>query len=116
MGTTWAQPPPRSAALDAEHGAKRRLAQGNNHVFADLAHAVGQTDRRGGFAFACGRGIDGGHQDKLAGLMRLHRAASCNLPLALYGAVHLKILFGDAGTVRNGGNMLGGYGLGNFNV
>ena len=58
-----------SAALDAEHGTERRLTQGNDHVFADLAHAVGQTDRRGGFAFACGRGIDGGHQDKLAGLM-----------------------------------------------
>ena len=58
-----------SAALDAEHGTKRRLAQGDDHVLANFAHAVGQADRRSGFAFACRRGIDGGHKDKLARLV-----------------------------------------------
>ena len=40
------------AALNAEYGAERRLAQRDQSVFANATHGVGQTNRSGRFAFA----------------------------------------------------------------
>ena len=52
-------------ALNAKDGAERRLAQGHGTLDAATTQAVGQTDGRGGLAFASGRGVDGGHEDEL---------------------------------------------------
>ena len=49
-----------STALDAEHGAERRLTQAEHRFFAQRVHSVRQTDARRGLAFARGRGADGG--------------------------------------------------------
>ena len=54
------------AALDAEHRPQRGFPEGGNGVFAQPPQAVGQTDGGGGLALACGRGIDGRHQNQLA--------------------------------------------------
>ena len=54
------------AALHAEAGAQRRLAQADQGVLADGVKTIAQANRGGGFAFASRRGRDGGHQDQLA--------------------------------------------------
>ena len=54
-----------SAALDAEHGAERGLAQADHGVLAELVERVGKADGRGGLALARGGGADGGDEDQL---------------------------------------------------
>ena len=60
----------RRAAFDAEHRPQRRLAQGDNGVFADVAQRVRQTDGDGGFAFARRSRVDGGNQNQTALFLR----------------------------------------------
>ncbi len=104
-----------SAALDAEHGPERRLAQGHDHVLAALGQGIGEPDGGGGLALAGGRGVDGGHQDELArGVLLV--AQEVEIHLGLVVAVQLKVLLVDAG---NGGDLANGFRfgrLGNFNV
>ena len=57
---------PCRAALDAEYGTERRLAQSEADLFADTAHAVGKTDGDGRLAFARRRGVDGSDQNEFA--------------------------------------------------
>ena len=52
-------PPAGAAALDAEDGAHRRLAEAQHDVLADLPHALRERDRRGGLALAGLRRRDG---------------------------------------------------------
>ena len=52
--------------LDAEDGPEGGLAQRDDHVLANLAHAIGQAHRRGGLALARRRRRDGCHEDELA--------------------------------------------------
>ena len=54
-----------SAALDAEHGAERGLAQADHGVLAELVERVGKADGRGGLALARGGGADSGDEDQL---------------------------------------------------
>ena len=87
------------AALHAEHGAQRRLAQGEHGVPADLAHAVGQAHAGGGLALARGRGVDGGHQDELAGSM-LFLAQQVVIDFRLVLAIGFQVLFRNADLLR----------------
>ena len=54
-----------SAALDAEHGAERGLAQADHGVLAELVERVGKADGRGGLALARRGGADSGDEDQL---------------------------------------------------
>ena len=55
--------PAGGAALDAEGGAHRRLAQGQHPLLADVLETLGQPDGGRGLALAERSGGDGGHQD-----------------------------------------------------
>ena len=83
------------AALDAEHGAERRLAQRHDHVLALLRQRVGQSHRRGGLALAGRCGVDGRDQDELARrvLLVLEQVV---VHLRLVRAVHLQVLLRHA--------------------
>jgi hypothetical protein len=52
------------SALDAEHGAERRLAQRHHRAPAEPAQAIGEPDRRRGLALAGGGGRHGRDQDQ----------------------------------------------------
>ena len=54
-----------SAALDAEHGAQRGLAQADDGVLAELVERVSQTNGSGGLTLAGGGGADGGNENQL---------------------------------------------------
>ena len=83
------------AALDAEHGAERRLAQRHDHVLALLRQRVGQSHRRSGLALAGRRGVDGRDQNELARrvLLVLEQVV---VHLRLVRAVHLQVLLRHA--------------------
>ena len=103
------------AALNAEHGAERRLAQCDQGILANATHGVGQADRSGRFALARRRGVDGRNQHELAGSMSLV-GKQVVVDLRLVVAVLLEILLGHASTFGDHGDFLGGCSLGNFNV
>ena len=104
------------AALDAEHGAQRRLAQRDDDVLADAAQRVAQTDRRGRLALARGGGSDRRHEDELA--VRRVRLVLQQLVvhLGLVAAVLLQIRLVHAGALRHRGDRLHLTGLCDFNV
>ena len=54
------------AALDAEAGPERRLAQAHHRLLADAVEAVAETDRRRRLALAGRRRADRGDEDQLA--------------------------------------------------
>ena len=88
------------AALHAEHRAEARLAQREDRVLADAAHAVGQAHARGGLALARrGRG-DGGDQHQLA-VGRVVLIQKIVIHLRLVVAVKLQVLFGNARSLRD---------------
>ena len=103
------------AALDAEHRPEGRLAQRHHDVLAATRQRVSQADRGGGLALARRRGIDGRHQDELAGRMILF-AQKVVINLRLILAVALKVLLVDACALRDLGDALRLSRLGNFNV
>ena len=74
-------PAARSAALDAEDRAERRLAQGGRHRFADAVQPVGKPHRRGGLALARRRRRDRRHQHELALLLCVIEQRERNLRL-----------------------------------
>src|SRR6185436_10112789 len=84
------------AALDAEHGPQRGLAQADEGLLADVVERVAQADRGGGLALARGRRADRGDQDQLAVLLRLQRVQVLERNLGLVVAVGLQVLLGDA--------------------
>ena len=89
------------AALDAEDGPERRLAQRHHHVLADLAQAVGQADRGRRLAFAGGRGRDGRDQHELAvGTLAVFEEIDV-VDLGLGAAVELQILPVDPRAARH---------------
>jgi hypothetical protein len=57
---------PGAAALDAEHGSHRRFAQAEQHVLADLPHALRERDRGRRLALAGLRRRDRRRDDQLA--------------------------------------------------
>ena len=90
----------RSSALDAEHGAQARFAQGDHHVLAALRERIGQADRRGGLTLARRRGVDRRHEHELARRM-LVIAQKVVVDLRLVLAVHLEILIVDTRLLGN---------------
>ena len=90
-------------ALYAKDGAERRLAQGHSALDAATTQAVGQTDGRGGLAFASGRGVDGGHEDEL-GLVIGRLVEQRIVDLSLVEAVRNQVLYVDTGVLSHLGN------------
>ena len=86
------------AALDTEHGAERRLTQGDNGLLTDLAQTVGETYCRGGLAFTGGSGVDGSDEYELSVRMICHVAQQGIVDLGLVIAVLLEVLFVDTGS------------------
>ncbi len=105
----------RRAAFDAEHRPERRLAQRHAHVLALTGQRVGQAHRGGGLSLAGRRGVDGGHQDELAGFMLLF-GQQVVIHLRLVIAVQLEVPLVHARLPRNGADVLGLRRLGNFDV
>ena len=85
-------------ALHAKHGTERRLAQGHGALDAATTQTVGQADGRGGLTLAGGRGIDGGHEDKL-GLVISWLVEQGVVDLSLVKAVRNQMLNVDAGVL-----------------
>ena len=104
------------AALHAEHGPQRRLPQGDDGVFSDARHGLAQANGGGGLALACGRGVDGGHQDQLAVGLVLQARHGVGGDLCLVAAVQLQLLLPDAGLFGDFGNGLHPAALGDLNV
>ena len=92
------------AALDAEHGAERRLTQAEHGLFAQRVHGVGQAHAGGGLALARRGGADGRDQDQLALLASLVDEAVVDL--GLVAAVGDHILVGKAERGSDLGNGL----------
>ena len=105
----------RRAAFDAEHGPERRLAHGNHGLLADAVERVGEPDGERGFAFACGRGIDGGYQYQLAALVRQPESIG-GVDFGFVFAVLLQIVGRNAELGGDLGDGLQGGGLGDLNV
>ena len=105
---------PGRAALDAEHGAQRGLAQADHCLLPDLVQAIGQTNRGRGLALAGGGWADGGDQDQLGLPGQLADLGQIQLRLVL--AVQLQVLRVDAGLRRDLRDLLHLVGLGDLNV
>ena len=101
------------AALDAEYGAERRLAQCGDRLFPEAVQRIRQPHRGGGLALARrGRG-DGGDQDQPA---RLLPRADGERQLRLVFAVGFKAAGVNAGCGGDFGNGAQGACLRNLNV
>ena len=85
-----------SAALDAEIGAERGLADADDGLLADAVQAVAEADRRRRLAFAGRRRVDGGDEDQLAVLAAPHRLDELGGDLRLVVAVGQQVLGRDA--------------------
>ena len=92
----------RSAPFDAENGAERGLAQGDDGALAEAVQRIGEADGNGGFAFARGGGVDGGNEDEFAGRAALRR------DFRLVFAVVFQLVFRDADFGGNGADGLHG--------
>ena len=86
-----------SAALDTEHGAKRRFAQRNCDVLADFGQAVGKTDRCGSLTLARRCRRDGGYKHKLAvrtvGVLEKLRIDLCFVLAVLFDICFVDVCF-----------------------
>ena len=87
------------AALHAETGTERGLAQGDDRLLADDPERIGKADGRRRLAFARRRGIDGGDEDQLALRLRVR-------PFMRLGE-KIEIDLGDLGAI--GLNRVGRY-------
>ena len=84
------------AALDAEAGPERRLAQAAHGLLADAVEAVAEADRGRGLALAGRRRADGRDEDELAVLVLLRGADEIGGDLGLVGPVVQQRAVGDA--------------------
>ena len=104
------------APLDAEDGPQRRLPQGDNRILAKAAHAVRQTHRGGGLAFARRGWIDGGHQNQFSiGAVR-PVVQQLQIDLGLVFSVVLQVFLVHTGHGCNVPNGLYRTGLCDFNI
>ena len=103
------------AAFDAEHRPERGLAHGNDGLLADAVECVGEPDGERGFAFACGRGVDGGYQYQFAALVGQSESVG-RVDFGFVFAVLLQIIGRDAKLGGDLGNGLQGGGLGDFYI
>ncbi len=84
------------AALDAEAGPERGLAQAQHRLLADLVERVGEPHGGGGLAFARRCRRDGRDQDQLAVRLILERLDVVHRHLGLEVAVRVEIFRSDA--------------------
>ena len=84
------------AALHAERGPERRLAQAQHRLLADVIERVGEADRGGGLALAGRRRRDRRHQDQLAVRLALQRLDVIHRHLGLVVAIGVEIFRRDA--------------------
>ena len=104
-------------ALDAEHRAERRFAQGDDGLLAQMIERVAQTDRGGGLAFASRCQVDGSDEDQFAVGLVLERFNEVERQLGLVMAVRHQMVVADAQLLFcHLGDTLHGGGLGNLNV
>ena len=90
-------------ALDTKDGTEAGLAKGEDDVFTQAVKGIGETDRRGGLAFARRCGIDGGHKDEPALLRTVPERADVHLRLGV--AIRLEHVIGKThllGDLPNG--------------
>ncbi len=107
----------RRAALHAEAGAERRLAQADDRLAADAVERVAEADRRRRLAFARRRRADRGHEDELAVLALGRRLAQkIRLDLGDPLAVRLQGVPGDAERAPDLRNGLQPRGASDFDV
>ena len=101
-----------SAALHAEDRAEGRFAKGEYGLLAELLETLGEGDRRGGLAGACGHAGRGRHEDELGRV----GTGGVELDLGFVAAVRLELGVGEAGLVGKlvNRNELGC--LSNFNI
>ena len=104
------------AALDAEDGAERGLAQRGHGALAYFPQAVGEADRGSRLALAGGRRGNGRHEYELP--VRRVRAVAQELivHLGLVVPVLLDVFLGDPSALRYGGYALLLAGLGYLDV
>ena len=100
------------AAFDAKHRTERRLANRDHTVLPDAAQAIGQTDGDGGFAFACGRGIDGGDEYQFAFALCVGQLADFGLVVA----VAFDVCFAQSDLRRDVANVSAADAAGDFNI
>ena len=94
----------RRAALHAEHGAERRLPQGDDRALAELAQAVRESHGGGGLALARRGWRDGGDENQLAVGFADEIAQEIIVNLRLVFAVLLNVALVDfqrAGDIQN---------------
>ena len=84
------------AALHAEAGAERGLAQAHDGLLADVVERVAEADRRRRLAFAGRRRADGGDEDQLAVRLAFERSDVIEGDLRLVMTIGLHIFGGDA--------------------
>ena len=84
------------AALHAEAGAERGLAQADRRLLADAVQAVAETDGRRRLAFAGRRRVDRGDEDQLAVLAARQRLDEVGGDLRLVVAEGQQVLGRDA--------------------
>src|SRR5262249_2651303 len=83
-------------ALHSERRTKRRLAQTEHGLLADVVERVGEADGGGGLALARRRRRDRRHQDQFAVGAALQRLDEVHRYLGLVMAVRLEVLRRDA--------------------
>jgi hypothetical protein len=89
------------AALDAEDGAERGLAQAGGRALADVAHALREPDQRRGLALARLRRRHPRDADQLAVRPALEPVDHAQADLALVAAVRLDLVRQQAARLRD---------------
>ena len=100
--------------LDAEYRTQRRLSQCYHGILADTTHTVSKADGRGGLTLAGSGGGDSSNQDQFSVPAALFEGGEIDLGFVV--TVLLKILFGNACSLGNLGDMLHLDRLCNFNI
>ena len=91
----------RRAALDAEHGPERRLAQACDGPLADVAEPLREADERRGLALPRARRRHAGHADQLAVGAAGEPLGDREVDLRLVAAVGLELLRLEAEALRD---------------
>ena len=96
-------------------GPERGFAHGNDGLLADAVECVGESDGERGFAFACGRGVDGSYENQFAVFVRQPESVG-GIDFGFVFAVLLQIVGRDAELGGDSGDGLQRSGLGDLNV
>ena len=95
-----------AAALDTKARSDGWFPQAEDGFLAQAIEGVGQSDTRGGLAFASGSRMDRSHQDQLACRGVLQPPVKVKADLGLGLAIQVQVLLLDADLGRDGFNWL----------